>query len=353
MSDWLVHLVQIAKVGHHPNADKLDITQIYGQSVICQRDLYKMGDLAVFLPPDSVLSSDPENVIVKDSGLKPGHCIEAKRLRGIFSNGMLVPASVCFTPEELAKIAPGTHVAERLGITKYEPPIEKLGNTGTGGDNESDPGYMPCYTDLEGWPKYRDEGIIAVGEPVVLTEKIHGANARFTFRDGRLWVGSRNGIKKEDDAVLWWRVAKELNLEARFQKLLEASEFFERTVIYGEVYGQVQDLRYGVDKGATFRLFDTFDTALGRYNDWNNTKVIATIMGLDLVPELYVGPWAPELEELRNGPSVLYPGHTREGFVVKPLKERHQHYDPEKRNLFTGRVIFKFVGEDYKTRKKK
>lgn len=379
MSDWLVHLVRIGKVGRHPNADKLDITQVYGQAVISQRDLYREGDLAVFLPPESVLPLDPQHPLVKSSGLEPGHCIEAKRLRGIFSNGMLVPAGEVFTRAELAEIRVGEHVAERLGITKYESPADRLA---TGGDNERDPGYMPVYTDIEGWPKYRNEGIIKEGDEVVLTEKIHGANARFTFRDDRLWVGSHHGVKKQNvfttpnglqvEKNLWWAVAKDIGLEDRFRKLLAGdivddiidgkvgrvrsqnvvSTFdvirgkdLSKTVIYGEVYGQVQDLKYGVQKGAALRVFDTFDQGLGRYNDWDVTVAIANAMGLELVPELYRGPWKPELEELRNGPSVLYPGNIREGFVVKPLAERYDEY--------IGRVIFKFVGEDYKTRKRK
>lgn len=37
----------------------------------------------------------------------------------------------------------------------------------------------------------------------------------------------------------------------------------------------------------------------------------------------------------------------------QPVQERHVQFDPGNRHAFTGRVIFKFVGEDYKTRKKK
>lgn len=379
MSDWLVHLVRIGKVGRHPNADKLDITQVYGQPVICQRDLYREGDLAVFLPPESVLPLDPQHPLVKDSGCEPGHCIEAKRLRGIFSNGMLVPADVVFTRAELAEIPVGTHVAERLGVMKYESPADKLQ---TQGENERDPGYMPHYTDIEGWAKYRNEGIIKEGDEVVLTEKIHGANARFTFRDDRLWVGSHHGVKAQNvfttpqgmkiEKNLWWAVAKEIGLEDRFRKLLAgewvtdiidgkvgraklahsesaisplAGRDLSKTTLFGEVYGQVQDLKYGIQRGAALRVFDTFDGTTGQYNDWDVTVAIAQAMGLELVPELYRGPWKPELEELRNGPSVLYSGNTREGFVVKPLTERYDQY--------IGRVVFKMVGEDYKLRKRK
>ena len=372
MSDWTVHLVQIGPFGNHPNADSLDITQIYGQNVIFKRGTYKEGDLAVFLPPDTCMPMDPEHPLLKDNPhLKPGHRVDAVRLRGIFSNGFTVPAHVLFSEEELKNIPVGTHVADRIGVTKYEDQGDKLS---TSGENERDPGYMPTYTDIEGWPKFRKQGVIVEGDEVVITEKIHGANARFCFRDDRLWVGSRTGVKAQyvsADGVernLWWKVAKDIGLEEKFRALIhpegaeQEDSLYENelgnidltgTVVYGEVYGQVQDLKYGVNAGASFRVFDTYSPILGRYNDWDVTVAIAKGLGLETVPVLYRGPWSEDLEALRNGPSVLYPGHTREGFVVKPVNERFQQFTPGQRHAFTGRVIFKYVGEDYKTRKRK
>jgi hypothetical protein len=199
---------------------------------------------------------------------------------------------------------------------------------------------------------------------------IHNCNARFCYRDGRLWVGSRNNIKAEyvsSDGVernLWWKVAKDLDLESKFLRLLDKDNpqiphlglsevALEGTVVYGEVYGNVQDLKYGVTSGAQFKVFDTFNPTLGRYNDWDITVHIAIAMGLEIVPELFRGAYRPELEELRNGPSMLYPGHTREGYVIKPAQEKFISYNPGDRHAFTGRLILKNVGEDYKTRKRK
>lgn len=78
MSDWLVHLVQLAKVGNHPNGENLSITTVYGQPVIMKRGLLSQGDLAVFVPPDSVLPTNPESLVLKSSGLPPGHRVEAR-----------------------------------------------------------------------------------------------------------------------------------------------------------------------------------------------------------------------------------------------------------------------------------
>lgn len=379
MSDWTVHLIRIEKFGNHPNADSLSITQIDGQNVIFKNGTYKVGDLAVFLPPDTVMPMDPQHPLLRDNPhLKPGHRVDAVRLRGIFSNGFTVPASVLFTEEELKDIPVGTHVADRIGVTKYEDAGDKLS---TSGENEKDPGYMPTYTDIDGWAKYRTKGIIKEGDEVVLLEKCHGCNARFTFRDNRLWVGSRTNIKAEyvrpdgTEGNLWWKVAKDLKLEDRFKDLntgslstygrhvvtspeIQAMNFIpEDIVIYGEVFGQVQKgFSYGLPQGqATLRVFDSYSHKLGRYNDWNVTREIAlNRLGLDIVPELYVGPWKTELEELRFGKETISGNslHIREGFVLKPLKEEFVQFNPEQRHCFTGRKIFKFVSEDYKLRNK-
>jgi len=367
MSDWLVHLIRLAKVGNHPKADRLSITQVYGQSVIMQRGLFNEGDLAVFLPPESVLPLDPEHQLVKSTKLPAGHCIEAKKLRDIFSNGMLVPARELFSEEQLATITPGTHVAEMLGVTKYVDEGEKLS---TGGDNERDHGYMPTYTDIEGWAKYRDAGAINTSDEVVLTEKLHGCNGRVTYRDGRLWMGSRTNIKAQQvsygqEKSLWWKVAKDIGLEEKFLKLHEAG-YSDKTVVYGEVYGQVQKgFNYDQEPGkASFRVFDSYDGNTGVYNDWDVTKAIVEVMGLETVPELYRGPWNPELEGLQNGTETVSGKnlHMREGFVLKPVKEQWVSFNPELAGShtsesgyhgFTGRKIFKVVGTAYKLRNKK
>lgn len=378
MSDWLVHLIAIDKIEAHPNADLISLTNVYNQCVIVKRGLYKEGDLAVFLPQDSILPKDPENPIVKDSGLKPGHCIEARRLRGIFSYGMLVPAHICFTPEQLQTIEPGTHVAEMLGITKYEEADDLLERTyissdglvSSRGEDEKDMHYMPVYTDLDGWLKYKNSGLITEEDEVILTEKLHGSNARYCYRDNRLWCGSHKRIKKEcidffdgQEKNLWWKVAKEIGLEDKFKTfisnldqfknkyshLISSTHQLEHTVLYGEVFGQVQKgFNYGLDKGkATLRVFDSYDFHRGFYNDWDLTLAICQEMGVDTVPILYRGKWNPDLENLQNGTESVSGNslHIREGFVVKPTKEKWDYR--------TNRVIFKMVGQDYKLHKAK
>jgi hypothetical protein len=63
-------------------------------------------------------------------------------------------------------------------------------------------------------------------------------------------------------------------------------------------------------------------------------------LGLNVAPILYRGPWDPNrVKEWSEGLSTLYSGHVREGFVVRPVKERFHDT--------VGRVILKLHGQGY------
>jgi RNA ligase (TIGR02306 family) len=342
MTNWYPGLIRIEKYGAVPNTDSLDITQVYGENVIFKRGLFKEGDLAIYIPPETLLPSDPEHPLLKDNAyLKPGDVVRSVRLRGIFSKGFLVPATVLFSPEQLEKIEVGSSIPELLGVTKYEGPEDV-----NSGENENDRHFMPKYTDIESWPRYRHAGIIKPGDNVVLTLKIHGQTGRFIWKakEGRLFVGSSRAIKASyvvdnEEKNSWWEVAKRLQIGEKLKSLSEKLGH-DNTAIYGEVYGHVQKhYLYDCQNHNLFRIFNTFNTEKNRYNNWDETLQIAQFLNLPTVPELYRGPWSEELESLSDGPDPLNTAHEREGFVIKPLQEQ-QHYR-------LGRVIFKMVGETY------
>lgn len=322
-SESNVEVVRLGALEKHPNADTLSVTMVHGgYPCIVRTEEWREGDLAVYVPVDSVVPDVPAFAFLR------GHNrIRAQRLRGIFSMGLLVK------PEP--GMVKGENVGERLGITKWEAPEPGLPGTprGPGLEAEAPPkGYViPCYTDIEGLRRHR--GALAPGEEVVITEKIHGANARYMHDGERLWVGSRTELKRESDGNMWWRVARELNLA-------EKLAYAPMRVVYGELYGQVQDLKYGVS-GFAFRAFDVFSVEAGRYLDHDEAFYVAHSLGIEWVPQIYRGPWDSALVSHAEGPSTLAP-HVREGIVIKPVRERHEHM---------GRVILKQHGEGYLTRK--
>lgn len=322
MSEWHVEVVRLGTVEKHPNADKLGITHVHGgYPVICRLGDYAEGDLAVYVPVDSVVPNTEEWAFVGSR-----RRVRAKRLRGTFSMGLLTKA-----PEGAVE---GEDVAERLGIFKWEEPVEAISTQGKAAKAPLLPGPpLPVY-DIEALR--RRSSILFADEEVVITEKIHGANFRAVHDGERLHVASRNRFLSREECKLWWPVAERFDLEAKLAR-------FPNMAIYGEVYGNVQDLKYGLGAGATLAVFDILNVN-GTWWDFDSAQLIARSLDLPWVPVLYRGPWSKELCNLAEGPSTL-PGsdHVREGIVVRPVRERWDDC--------IGRVQLKMHGEGYLTRK--
>lgn len=326
MSNFRVEVIALPKAGRHKNADTLQITQIFDYPVIfSDKEGLKQGDLVAYIPVDAVLPMDNPLFKFLDSGKGRTHeRLRAKKLRGIFSMGILVRA-----PEGSQ---PGQNVAELLGITKYEEPEE----LSTGGDAEKDPCFAPQYTSIENARRYKH--LLQEGEPVVCTEKIHGACSMYCYRDGRLWARSHRQYKRQNPSSIWWKAAANEGLEEKL-KLLG-----DNYCVYGEVFGNVQDLLYGAKQGEVFfRAFDVFNISTGAYVDYEDAKKMVTDVGIKWVPELFKGPIDIEhVKTLIEGQSTLA-ANICEGTVIKPLQERF--------NAEVGRVILKLISQNYLLRK--
>lgn len=298
----------------HPNADSLSVVRVFGYTVCVRTADWREGDLGAYIPPDSIVDSTrPEFAFLA------GHeRIKVRKLRGIVSQGLLVKAP--------AGAKEGDDVMAAMGVRHYEPP-EPLS---TAGESERPPpGHRPSY-DVESWRRYRH--LLRAGEPVWITEKIHGANGRFCFAEGRLWCGSRTEWKKEAETILWWKAARQN------APLLALAQAFPQFTFYGEVYGRVQDLTYDLERNQFgIRLFDAWDG--GAWIPRERLVEVAEAHGVLTVPLLHHGPYDPAtVEAFAEGPSTIA-GHVREGCVIRPTVERT---DPE-----IGRVQLKIVGNGY------
>ena len=339
MSEFHVEVVRIGKVRKHEGADTLSITNVHddkglGYPCIFRTGQFQEGDLAIYIPVDALVDgSRPEFEF-----LGPGqHRIKAKKLRGVFSLGLLAEIPPY---DQFVGIKPGENMQEYLGITKYEPPLSYAGFH-TPQDKTPRGPLIPNY-DLEGLPRHGD--LLTVGEEVVLTEKIHGASARFFYAsdEQKLFVGSRTTWKLEDSDKLWWPAFRSAGLS------VEALKAMPDMVFYGEVFGQVQDLKYGhpgKTSPAWLRCFDVFNRKENRFLDYAEALLAMRAVGVAPVPEFYRGPWSPDLVAQAEGQST-FANHVREGFVVRPLVER-----PASADGLTPRVVLKQVGQGYHLRK--
>lgn len=319
MSEFQVKVVRLGPVEKHPNADTLGLVKVFGYPVIVKLGELQENDLAVYIQIDSVVPSDDP----RWAFLKGRHRIRAARLRGIFSMGLLVKADPGWVE--------GQDVQEALRITKYEPPEPLM----TGGESERCPFDFPKFTDIDAWRRYPD--VLKDGEEVVLTEKTHGTSGRWAWAENRLWCGSHREIKKESMTSVYWKVAAQYGLAERLRD-------YPGIAFYGEIYGWVQDLRYGHTPGkVSLVLFDILDLANRHWLDYDDFEKLSKKLAIPTVPVLYRGPWSKDVLKHAEGQTLLGGDHVREGAVIRPVKER---FDER-----IQRVILKYHSEGYLLRK--
>lgn len=330
MSTHQINIIEIAEVLPHENAERLEVIPVNGWQAISAKGNFKPGDRAVYIEPDYMVPTDhPEFSFLAKEG-KTHHRLKAVRLRGKLSFGLLIPV-----PETLRDRPTGANVMEDLGIRRYVPPPprmsgESLGNMQSLPEAEWPLVHAPKF-DIETYQRYAH--VIQPGEPVVITEKIHGANARYVYHEGIFYMGSRNRWLKSDADHIWSRAVT--------PAIRDWCQMNPSNVLYGEVYGPVQSLKYGLTQ-PKFVAFATY-----RYGSWDDLLVLFSYLksvgtAVPHVPVLYEGPFdEAKMKELAEQDSVVAQekGHMMEGVVVVPQQERF-HAD-------IGRVALKHISNRY------
>lgn len=366
----------------HSNAVSLSVIPVYGYSYVGRTADWLGVKRAAYIPPDSVVDTDrPEFAFLKEKpvldadGKLVGHTtdetiktfrVKAKKLRGVISFGLLIPV-----PDETPL---GDDWGERLGVSHYEPETsderEAKQKLCLGGDNESAPACNAGgYYDIEAARRYAKD-VFVPGEPVFVHEKLDGSNMRVVFWDGRLWVKSRNNWKRRQANY------DHLTVEGLIEKGVpedKAREIIERkkteparvngfwqvventpglarlcecspgTVVFGEIFGNVNCIKYGFAEGNRFAAFDVFRG--DRFLDPLEAMHLAAEYGVPWAPLLNRGPLPFDFDklcELAEGPTLCERAKTkviREGIVVRPVRDRFE------RRL--GRVVLKFVSGAY------
>jgi RNA ligase (TIGR02306 family) len=336
MSTSKVWLTTINEVRPHPNADALDLATVHGWQMVVKRGAFQSGDPVLYfeqglvLPPPVAETLGVTNYLAHKtdmSGEKVG-VIHRVKLRGEPSFGLVVPAT---TPTDLLSLC--------QGVTKYHPPL-RISTSGTLPNHP----HFPPYTDIENLRSY--PSILAEGEDVVITEKLHGTNCRVGFvrnsKGGAEWfAGSRQWQRVRPDSLeqdtYWFPLAlPEINEHGLLGALERAGH--QQAVLYGEVYGQgIQSYTYQ-QRVKVFRAFDLMID--GQYVNHDHFRMRCDSYNVPQVPVDYVGSYSLDhVKELSETPSLLGNPQGREGVVVKPLVERN---DPT-----IGRVILKYVSDTY------
>jgi RNA ligase (TIGR02306 family) len=356
----------------HPNADTLSVAKVYDYTCVTQTLQFENETLAAYIPPDSLVpvSRSEFSFLAKEAKVDGYARIKAKKIRGVLSFGLLVPA-----PEGSEE---GDDVAELLGVKHYDPVVAGENNRGglfMSGEVCRGPSvYCPKY-DVDAGRRYA-ANVFVPSELVSISSKIHGANGRYVFSEGKMYCGSKIEWKKEYpnyshvtvDSLrqkvgearakeivdrlhtepkkknLWWEA---LDRTPSLRAFCEANP---DVIVFGEVYGSVQDLNYGLKKGeCAFVAFDLMKD--GKWLDIEEAYAMAKQFNVPWVPlmnakrervyEVTPVPFNFDLIcQLAEGKSLMDgANHVEEGVCVRPLKERYDYK--------IGRVHLKWVGAGY------
>lgn len=406
MSEFSVKVVQIEHpVVDHPNADRLSLVRIGLYTCIAAKKedgthRYQEGDWVVYVPegavvPESVLRlhgfwNDEQGKGVL-SGSK-GDRVKAKKLRDIFSQGILLPVEFDAVPplgdERVGHYEPyirvpndaryeddtlvfeegwegvgvdlGDDVSTMLCITKYEPPIP----IALAGEVANIDGKTVKY-DFESIQSIPD--LFTPGEEVVATEKLHGTNCQIgyvpglnndeLFFDGNLYVGSKGlsgrGLVFKDNEANDGNTYVQALRALLAQDFGEAIRFLSTSLnapvwVFGEIYGA--GVQKGFGYGQKAPAFAAFDIRVGNeYVPYDLMLTMVGGLGVAVVPTLYEGPYDLDaIEKVRDGKDSLSGSNLREGVVIKARDGgRHPHHGRKIGKWVSPAYLLKSTGEEF------
>ena len=338
MAECIVEVCRIEKVFPHSNADALELVHIKGWQCVVPLSKYREGELVTYIPIDSMIPLEHSERwgITKYLSVKsgaealepPAGRVKCARLRGEPSFGVIVE-------RENPDWVEGQDVKEFYGITKYIPPLKP-----SAGDAERPHPLFVEYTDIENLRNFPD--VLEEGEEVIVTEKIHGTNARVGYIEGEAMAGSMSVRRKRPESLeemavsTYWFPFYLPGVKAMLEALRADHA---QVILFGEVFGsKIQDLHYGCKGALGFRAFDLLLN--GKYADADRFLALCATYGVETVPVLYRGAYSlDKIKELSAGNTTLADVHIREGVVVKPVLER---VHPK-----VGRVAMKYIGDQY------
>lgn len=299
-------------------ADAIEVAVIGGWRVVVKKGEYTPGQLAVYCEIDSWVPTTIAPFLTREGhypkeykGVQ-GERLRTKKLRGVISQGLLLPL---FSEGAIE----GDDVSEQLGIQKWEPPEEFR--------SADAKGVFPHFlrkTDQERCQNLKRTIEDAYDDVLLfeVTEKLDGSSMTVYFHEDQVGVCSRNLDLKESEDNTFWKTAhasgaiKELELYCRLTE--------RQLALQGELVGPgIQQNKYGLREHAYF-IYDIFDIDKQKYLLPSQVYEIMNILRLKHVPVLHFSTdlRSPEISEMledAEDKSVLNAKTEREGVVYKCL----------------------------------
>lgn len=376
MDRKLASVQRITYIEPIEGADRIVKAGVLGWNCVTQKsNNFKVGDLVAYFEIDSLIPLDnPAFEFLKDPK-KEGqthHRLKTIRLKGQIAQGLILPLDLvvnaiphevmCGTAKDIylqnlikdedGNDGEGEDLTEKLGITKYEPPVPAQ----LAGLVE---GAWPFF--LSKTDETRIQAVPGVltrrkGTLVYATEKIDGSS--FTcYKYSRDLAAARNYPWKPEDEEkgykfgvcsrnlplkytpdnAYWKIAEKYDLENKLVK------YHRHLAIQGEMFGLGIQGNKLQRPSVELRVFNVFDLDTRKFLDRDDFIEVVADLGLDPVPTAYepfvLDHTVDQLVMMSMIKSYLNPGVWAEGIVIRPVVE-----DQEKD---LGRFTFKVINPEF------
>ena len=334
MERKLASIQVISDIKPHPNADRLEIARVLGWDVIIAKDEgFKVGEKVVYFEIDSCLPVGvPEYEFLRKSSYRNspilGEVFRLKtiRLRGVVSQGLILPLEVCFK-DCMPVDGPdgfeiGEDVTEMLNIKKWEEPeTAKLGGDAVGKRNEGV--IKSSETRIQSVPEILDE---FADLEFYITCKIDGSSTYIYLDSENVFhFGSHNlELKPINRPGSFYNYILDNDLENKL-KNIKISTGADEIYVIGEFAGNgINKNRVGLSKNKWY----IFSVGINRKRiGLFEMQQLASLLEQDTVPVEETGKGLKEiyptvealLERAGRDPKGIYPGEP-EGIVIRPIE---------------------------------
>lgn len=296
-------------------ADLITAYRVGGWYVVDQVNKYTVGDVVIYVEPDAWVPHELAPFLSKGKEPREYLGVKGEKLRTIklkkqISQGLLLPISCLQGKVDNVYIAVGLCVDANLNIVKYEPPIP----ANLAGIVK---GNFPSFFPKTNQPRVQNLNADDISGIFEQTEKLEGTSFSAYIYNGDFGVCSRNLDLKEDEATVYWQVARQNNIKEKMLSVTRLKNF----AIQGEIVGEnIQGNIYNL-KGLHLYIFDIYDIDSGNYLPSHERLSLIEEMNLNSAPVLdYVDLTNVDIlqiVDMATGYSVLNQKALREGVVFK------------------------------------
>ena len=313
----LTEIVKILDIQPIEGADRIDRARVLGWSVIIRKGLHQVGDLVIFVAPDTMV---PKQFLDESYTGTDKIRLKTVRMKGQYSAGLILPLTVLSLPDSVSE---GDEVSEELNIEKYEKAIPAQLAGQIVGDF---PTFLVSKTDEDNARSNLSalEEMKVLDNEIVISLKMDGTSfsAIYTSEKG-LSICSRNYELKYDPNNIFWKLAEKHRLGELLKEHYDSSG--EQLSIQGELCASnINGGNTGVVEPTLF-VFLISEVSNRHWKSCDQMMRFCDIWDLDHVPEILCGPrftgkTLPDIEELQkisNDQKYFRSGKPAEGIVLR------------------------------------